>query len=146
MPIAIVVQSDGTIPAVIQEPTEQRLLDQLRWIARAHALGSISDAREWLAALPPPSGWFLSLAEAQAHVARFQRDEVMPPAELAAIRAQVGMTRVAFAKAIGYTGNDNTCHKQVWEMEEGRKPVSATKARMARALLASVALTAPNPA
>lgn len=144
MPIAIVVQTDGTIPAVLEEATEPQLLDRLRGLARAPALASIGDAREWLAALPPPSGWFLSTAEAQAHVERFRREEEMAPTELAAIRDRVGMTRVQFAQALGYTGNDNTCHKQVWEMEQGKKPISAAKARIARALLAATAMAAPS--
>ena len=69
---------------------------------------------------------------------------IVTPSELSAIRDQLGLTRVAFARALGYAGNDNTCHKQIWQMEQGQKPISAAKSRAALDLLTSVETTASN--
>jgi DNA-binding transcriptional regulator YiaG len=140
MPVAIAVFDDGTIPAILAEDDAGALVRALRALRPAPSLSDEAAARLWLAGLPPPSGWFADSAEARAHLAAIRAEEAMPPAELAAIRAALGLTRAAFGAAIGYQGNDNTRHKQVWEMERGEKPIPAAKARAARALAASARL------
>lgn len=140
MPVAIAVFDDGTIPAVLSRDDAGALVRALHALRPAPVLPDEGAARRWLAGLPPPSGWFEDAAEARAHLARLRADEAMPPAELAAIRGTLGLSRAAFGAAIGYQGNDNTRHKQVWEMEQGDKPIPAAKARAARALAAEAKL------
>lgn len=64
----------------------------------------------------------------------------MEGAELRSIREALGMTRAEFAEALGFKGNDNTRHKQIFEMESGAKPIMSERARAARALAADKTL------
>lgn len=68
----------------------------------------------------------------------------MTPVVFATIRQQLGLTRAQFARALGYTGNDNTCHKQIWEMENGKKPIRAAIATAAVGLLGARQAVSPD--
>lgn len=137
MPLVIVMNADA-IPAIVTDAKAENVVRQIAGFKEAPSgLATEQDARAWLATLPSPSGWYSDAAEARAVIAQMRRNEPpMPPAELEAIRTRLDLTREAFGALIGYAGNSNSRHKQVWEMEKGKKPISAEKARAARALLA----------
>ncbi len=118
MPVAIVVSEGNAIPAIFAEDTERALLEALRDIDRAPELKSANAAREWLQALPQPSGWFATAAEASAHVQRIHRPVPAPTGqEVRTARESLGMSRAEFATALGFGGNDNTRHKLVHDIE-----------------------------
>lgn len=140
MPVAIVVLDDGTIPAIYVEKTDALLAARLATLNAAEEIEDPRTARLWLSSLPEPSGWFENVEEAKAFVARTRRPSTMEGAELRKIREALGMTRAEFAEALGFKGNENTRHKQIFEMENGAKPIMSERARAARALAAGTTL------
>lgn len=73
MPVAIIIPNNTT-PAIIERDTDDALLEAIRELAVTppEAGASIAAAREWLASLPLPSGWFASVEEAQGLQKRVQ--------------------------------------------------------------------------
>lgn len=141
MPIAIIFRADGTIPAILSERSDDLLAARVASLSGAPQGASIAETRTWLFSLPEPSGWFASTEEAQAHMARLREDgPAMSGDELRRIRDSLDMGRAEFGTALGFNGNDNTRHKQVFEMEAGAKPIMPERARRARALYATTKL------
>ncbi|MCF3935023.1 hypothetical protein L1787_16585 [Acuticoccus sp. M5D2P5] len=136
MPIAIVFREDGSIPAIYSEKTDALLAARLGELPGAPEKADAKTLRAWLYTLPEPSGWFASVDEARSLLARSRQEPAMQKDELRHIRETLGMTRAEFADALGFKGNDNTRHKQVFEMESGSKPIMPERARRARSLLA----------
>ncbi|WP_146620007.1 hypothetical protein [Acuticoccus sediminis] len=136
MPVAIVFHDDGTVPALFSEKSDKLLAARIGALPGAPPNADIASLRAWLASLPDPSGWFGSVEEAKAYVARVRAEHVMGKDELRSIREATGLSRAAFGEALGFGGNDNTRHKQVFEMESGAKPIMPERARRARALFA----------
>lgn len=136
MPIAIIVTSRPTITQILTGATDAEVLASLCALDEVPTLHSIDDARLWLLAQPFPSGWYHSAVEARARLLQDRRPMRMGHEELAAIRAELSLSRAAFAEELGFTGSPNTRHKQVWEMERARKPILSERARFARTLLA----------
>lgn len=95
-----------------------------------------ADAREWLLSQPWPSGWHDTIDQARAAVRQLADESEMTGAEVVAARKELGLSRAQFGACIGYKGNSNTAHKQVWEMEKGIKPVTPARARAIRAAVA----------
>jgi 2-methylcitrate dehydratase PrpD len=60
---------------------------------------------------------------------------------LRSIRELLGMSRADFAAAIGFEGNSNTAHKQIFEMESETKKIMPARALAARALYAAYLAT-----
>lgn len=54
--------------------------------------------------------------------------------DMRTIRAGLGLTRVQFARAIGYRGNDDTCQKSVEEYEKEKREIPPWIATRVRAL------------
>lgn len=135
MPTAIVILP-GAIPGIYEERTNDLLLARLRKLKPAPKLDDIAAAKTWLRTLPLPSGWFASAAEAKAFADQCaaERARPMTGGELREIRETLGLTREAFAEDLGFTGNSNTAHKQIYEMENGAKPIMPERALRARAL------------
>lgn len=143
MPIAIVLSETDVIPAILVEADAHQLVAQLRALRATPATVTDEEtARVWLQTLPEPSGWFTGMAEANAHLDRMAREPDMTPAEIAAARESLGLTRVALAEAVGIGGNDNTRHKRMWEIEQGQARLNPTATRRLRALLARKAIQA----
>jgi DNA-binding transcriptional regulator YiaG len=134
MPVAIIIKP-GAVPAALFRASENQLVQDVAAIA-GRPLLTVSETRQFLANMPAPSGWFDTLEDAASAAERQRSVPAMAPGELAQIRAAIGLSRADFARAIGYHGNSNTGHKQVFEMENGKKPISAEKAAAARALAA----------
>lgn len=143
MKIAIVYAPEAALPSIFYGKTMSAILDQLRGIAFAPELPDEIAARRWLAALPEPSGLFLSTEEAAGHLARIReaRDPGLAPDDVAKVRETLRLSRAAFAEAIGFGGNANTRHKLIWEIENGKKPISAAMATKIRALASEGALS-----
>jgi hypothetical protein len=138
MPIAIVYRAGGAIPAILSEASDELLAARIATLPNTPSAASVPAVREWLATLPEPSGWFATIGEAQAHMARLRDDgPTMSGDELRRIRESLDMGRAEFGAALGFAGNENTRHKQVFEMEAGTKPIMPERARRARALYAS---------
>jgi hypothetical protein len=135
MPVVIVVLPEA-LPAILVEATDDALLARIASLRGAPTFEAPDKARAWLATLPLPSGWFASEADAGAFVSQCKTPQAMTPKELAAIRSATGLSRDAFAKAIGYAGNSNTRHKQIFDMENGKKAIMPDKALRVRALAA----------
>lgn len=133
MPVAIIVL-EGQLPAIIQERTNAELINRLNELTDAPHMEDVSAARNWLQSLPFPSGWFLNAEIAKMHVRQGARPATMSPVELTTIRESLHLSRADFAERIGYKGNPNTRHKQIFELEQGIKPIMPEKARAARAL------------
>lgn len=118
MPVAIVMSQEGAIPALLMEDTADALVKALAGLAEAPALEGEDAARIWLQGLPAPSGWFNTPAEASAHVKRIhQPAPILSGRTVQEAREALGMSRAAFASALGIGGNDNTRHKSIFEIE-----------------------------
>ena len=52
----------------------------------------------------------------------------MTGAELKAIRMRLGLTRVAFARSLGYEGSDDNNHTLIKRIEQGKRDVTPLKA------------------
>lgn len=137
MPAAIVVFSD-VIPSFYYEPSDKALFWRLQSIKDASHVRSVEDAKAWLSTLALPSGWFASPREARAFA--YQCTALpkctMRGVELSSIREMLGLSRADFAAAIGFEGNSNTAHKQIFEMENDTKKIMPARALAARALYA----------
>ncbi|MEM8554777.1 MAG: hypothetical protein AAGF71_08110 [Pseudomonadota bacterium] len=142
MPVAIVTNTEGWTMYVVSGTSDRDVLLGLVGVPGVPELISEVQARLWLLDLPLPSGWYYNHDEAHARLQQIKRNDPMEGGELAAIRSQVAQTRAEFALAIGFKGSANTRHKQIWEMENGRKPIMPERARAARMLLATVRLGA----
>ena len=138
MPVAIVVLEDQ-LPAILRERTERGLLAALDQLVDAPHIESSAEAIEWLSTLAYPSGWFHSIAAAKAHI-EGNPEHTMDGTELKNIRTKIGETRANFALKLGYRGNENTRHKQIFELETNKKPIMPDRADKARALVAEVEL------
>lgn len=136
MPLAILAVSGDPDVSILNGTTVDEVLDALREIADVSGLDTPDIARRWLLTQPAPSGWYETLAEARAAVDQSRRQDPMSADEFARIRAELGLARAQFADALGFQGSANTRHKQIWEMEKGRKPILPERARLARAALA----------
>lgn len=144
MPIAIALLPGGIIPGIFAADDPDALLATLRGLVGAPGLPDVAAARAWLLTLPEPSGWFDTLAEANAHLDRLQSEEApMTGDEVLAARKALGMGRAEFAAAIGHEGNQNTRNKMVWEVETGQngKLLGPKSTRRLRALLAQRGLS-----
>lgn len=135
MPIAILVQDLGSSPRIFDGSTDQNLLQTLHDQAGAPSMGAASEAAVWLMQYPYPSGWYLSREEAEARLARDRSPTTMEHNEFVDIRAELNLSRAAFAEMLGFGGSANTRHKQIWEMEKARKPIMPERARLARTLI-----------
>lgn len=138
MKLAILFTNQNAMPSIFHAEAMSDLLDQLRAVRGAPDLPDEAAAREWLATLHEPSGLFLSMAEAKAHLARVReaRSADLTPEDVQGIRDELKMSRADFADAIGFGGNTNTRHKLIWEVENGRKPITQVMASKIRALAA----------
>lgn len=120
MPIAIVFSANGAIPAVLQEDNSKALVAALNGLAEAPELTNEEAARVWLKSLAMPSGWFASVAEARAELARWK--EETPPLtkeQVKAARNALGMSQAAFADAIGIGGKTETQRRFLTAVEKG---------------------------
>lgn len=145
MPVAVVVSTAGAMPAIFSEPDDAALVARLGSVRDAPALDGPDGARAWLARMPWPSGWYASTDDALARIRQVTLVEPMTGAEVAAARSALGLSRAAFASAIGFGGNDNTRHKHVWQVERGDIQLSLEATRRLRAVLAERQI-APVPA
>jgi hypothetical protein len=118
MPIAIVLSTQGAVPAILAEDTAEDLVARLAALKEAPEFKDQAEARLWLQGLPAPSGWFHTVEEAKAHVQRMQEPAPMlAGATVATARKALGMGRAQFATALGMGGNDNTRHKSIHDIE-----------------------------
>jgi len=140
MPVAIVLSQEGRIPAIFSETSDAALLDALRSVVDAPPLGGVNDAKEWLAQMPEPSGWFDTARLALLHTERLKASARAGGDEVREARSRLGVGRAEFASAIGIGGNSNTQHKFIYEVERGAKDLSAPATRAMRALLAEAEL------
>lgn len=138
MPVAILFNAQNITPRIFSEDTDDALLERLNALGEAPPLSSVEDAELWLESLLSPSGWFSSIAAAQAHLSRVLSEEApdMTGAEVREAREGMGLTRAAFALKLGYGGNDNTRHKAIFEVEIGKKPLNIERCLKLRALIA----------
>jgi len=139
MPVIIIIRED-VIPAILMEETESKMLNALNGLADTPHLASIQDAKEWLAQFQQPSGWYDSPALAKAEIARLKDGERLSGVFVREARELLGLSRAAFATAIGYGGNDNTRHKTMFQVEGGEKSLSPQASRILRGLLAKKSL------
>ncbi|WP_406644712.1 hypothetical protein QEZ52_12625 [Aliisedimentitalea scapharcae] len=96
MPIAIVTSLLHPIPAILAEDTGRGLIARLQGLHKAPELTDEHSARIWLQSLPAPSGWFVSIEEAKAHVKRcHQGAPTIPGATIREAREALGMARDA---------------------------------------------------
>lgn len=72
MPTAIILLP-SQIPAILDEDTDQALLAALSALDPAFSFEDAEAAREGLAALPEPSGWFESVDHAEAYLDQVDR-------------------------------------------------------------------------
>jgi len=143
MPIAIIVFEDGTIPAILQAGNEQDLFADMRGLSAVPPLADVAAARVWLAGLKDPSGWYESPDEARAAVARMRLKEerlsgdpvAQARAALCKARGLTTLSRAKFAGELGYNGNENTRHKLIFDVENGKKNLSPEASRALRSLL-----------
>ena len=142
--VAIVVSKGDTVPAIFCEETLAALLARLNTLKAAPSMSGVGEARKWLAPLPAPSGWFLSMDEAHAFVDRMKRSQDVTATEVQNARELLGLSRAAFATRIGFGGNDNTRHKTIFEIENGKKRLNSERTRELRAVLAEFALISPK--
>ena len=75
MPLAIVFADNEIMPSIWSEDTEEILLQRLNSIVFAPELADVNSAREWLASLPEPSGWFATTQEAANYTARLKQEK-----------------------------------------------------------------------
>jgi DNA-binding XRE family transcriptional regulator len=142
MPVAILISGGDIIPAILVEKNAETLLQTLNGLQAVPNLETIAEARVWLLEQPEPSGWFETMSEAHACLDRLNESPSFEAHEVAEARATLGMTRESFAEAVGYSGNSNTRHKTIFEMEKGRnskgveKRLNPNAARRLRGLLA----------
>ena len=146
MPLALILRDGPGGCALVSGETDDALLAALGSRVALSPPGSVEEAQRWLCSLPAPSGWYVSASAARAALAQALRQDDMSGADLAAIRGELGLPRARFAEALGFQGSDNTRHKQIWEMEKGRKPILPERARLARTLLALARLEGTVPA
>lgn len=131
MPIAIVMSLQNAIPAILAEDTAQELVARLQGLQEAPELADEAAARIWLQSLPAPSGWFVSIEEAKAHVKRYHEAvPIIPGATIREAREALGMPRDAFAEALGIGGNPNTRHKTIFDIEREAINKSSGKPRV----------------
>lgn len=143
MPLAVVFSHGNAVPAVISEPTDDAMLRALEALQDAPTLPDTHAARMWLLSQPVPSGLYDNPTEAKASIAQFLAlDPEMSGDEMQSIRKGLGLSRAAFATLLGFGGNDNTRHKHVFDMENGKKTIMPEKARRARAIAAADQLAA----
>lgn len=121
MPVAIVFDRGGAIPAILQEDTPGKLVAALCALKAAPDLKTEQQARIWLQEeCPAPSGWFADVDEATAH---FQRWRNQAPAltkdEVREARESLGMSQAEFAEAIGIGGNRETKRRFIVAVEKG---------------------------
>ena len=119
MPIAIIV-SDDAIPAIIEAETETELFDQVKALAITPVHLDLAGVKAWLHLRPAPAGWYDNRADA-LKAAKFAANAIKPsgptPEKIRDARAELGLSRVAFGRALKFNGNDNTVNKTVWELE-----------------------------
>lgn len=145
MPVAIALLPGGIIPGIFAADDAGELLATMRGLVGAPDLPDVVAARAWLLTLPEPSGWFSTIAEANAHLDRLQaEDQTMTGANVQAAREALGLGRAEFAETIGFTGNANTRNKTIWQIETGQdgKVLGPKPTRRLRALMAQRGLSA----
>lgn len=131
MPVAIIMSMQNRVPAIIQEDTALALVERLNTLEEANNLNGIHEAQEWLQTLPWPSGWFDTAKAAHDHVQRaHQGVEILSGEFIRKAREKLGMSRAAFADAIGMGGNANTRHKQIHEIENEKINPSSGRPRV----------------
>lgn len=136
MPIAVIIDPKNRhIPAILKEDTPEELVGAMRRIVTVpESVDCVTAARVWLAGLPHPSGWFETLAEAEAYLQRgAEACEPMSGEELRKIREIMNLSQDAFGRAVGF--QDKHVQKQVSSMETGDKPIMEHTARRARELV-----------
>lgn len=137
MKTAIIISPDNIVPAIYMEATADALLAKLRQVVFAPALPDVAAARDWLAELPQPSGWFDSAEDARAHVAAFRRPVIdMTPDQIKAAREALGLTRGELAKALGMGGTSHTRFKEMEKFETGQRRLGIEATHRLRAMLA----------
>ncbi|AUQ92777.1 putative transcriptional regulator (plasmid) [Phaeobacter inhibens] len=149
MPIAIAFSNGGTIPAIIQEATAADLVKALDGLKEAPTLQTEEQAREWLQTLPMPSGWFETISEAKAHLARWKEPTpLLTKEQVRAAREDLGMSQADFAAAVGIGGNPDTRRRYMVGVERGEiqpktnaaRALSVDATRRLRALMAEKGL------
>lgn len=136
MPVALLILDSQAEPIILTAPSDAHLLDLLQERGFGPSFTSCEEAALWLWNQPYPSGWYRSSEEAKARILQDRTVNGMRAEELAGIRMVLAMSRARFADELGFSGTANTRHKQIWEMEQARKPILPERARAARALIA----------
>lgn len=142
MPVAIVMPENGIMPAIIHETDAQDLLNRLGQLKPPIPHGSREEAAAHLATMAEPSGWFESIKHANAYLDRIERSADMSGDEIRSAREEMEMTRADFAESLGIGGNSNTRHKEVFEIENGRKRLNPQRTRALRAMITRHGITA----
>ena len=135
MPLAIVFTDNDIMPSIWSEDTDEILLQRLNRIIFAPELTDVNSAREWLALLPEPSGWFATTQEAANYTARLKQEKRATAEDVTQAREKLGLSRADLAEAIGIGGHSNTRHKTIYDIEKGKFLLSSGASRSLRAVL-----------